>query len=213
MADGTLPIPMTGVGMLRLGRPEGDDGSSLSEGTLPFTLTGQGRLKIPNQWLSDGTLPLPKARELAKQLALDFTVQSGLTLPQGLKGTGKLTIPEPEDGGKPWPSIPKDMLPWVLTGSGTVNLADGTWPLPIFEMEDRIIPIKRVVDETRSTTEPVQPDESAPSIIPGPTKVGPDPVNPDDIPAVDVNPIGPSEAGPDPVNPENRKMRACCGGH
>lgn len=167
---------------------------------------------MPKDWLSDGTLPLFKAKALSK-ITIDLGVQSGLTLPRGVKGTGKLTIPEPEDGTNSWPSVPKDMLPWVLTASGTIKLEDGTWPLPRLEMEDRIIRIRKI-DGPGNNAEPVHPDDSAPVVAPEGTKATPDPVNPCDVPLDDSTLIdGPSKAGPDPAPAEDRTVKSCCCGH
>lgn len=132
VADGTLPLPLTrGVGTVTFeNEATGEEDVLPSEGTLRFHLDGRGQMAIPKEWLADGTLPLFKVKELSRR-AIDVNLQSGLSLPRGLNGIGKLVIPEPSsDGGNPWPSVDPGMLPWVLTGSGTVNLADGTWPLP-----------------------------------------------------------------------------------
>ncbi|KAK9893827.1 hypothetical protein P389DRAFT_198571 [Cystobasidium minutum MCA 4210] len=206
--DGALPIPFIGSGRLNVkmavdgGTSAGGD--TVSEGTLPFALEATGTFAIPKAWLVDGALPLPRARELSK-LVIDLGVHSGLTLPKGLKGTGKLTIPEPEDGTNPWPSIPKDMLPWVVTGSGTIALEDGTWPLPRSESRDRMIAFQTPAG-SNVAQEPVHPDDSSPVVVPEATKASPDPINPEDVPPSGSDLLGgPSKAGPDPAPTEDRR--------
>lgn len=190
-------------------------------------MESKGGLAVPREWLQDGTLPLPLAEKLSK-LSIPVAIQSGSTLPRGLKGTGKLVFPDSFDGTNPWPNIPKDMLPYVLTGAGTIILADGTWPLHRLGSDETIIPIKNVARISTDVSEPVQPD-SQPVMIPWEsTKASPDgvnpadlplpgviplstpevglnpvePINPDGAPPTDVNPLGPSKVGPDPVNPD-----------
>lgn len=210
LADGTLPLPFA-VNFTTL-RIEDNAPTSTSEGTLPFALESRGGLVVPKEWLQDGTLPFPLAQELSK-LSIKVAIQSGLTLPRGLQGTGKLVFPDSFDGSNPWPHIPKDMLPYVLTGEGTINLTDGTWPLPRLESGDRIIPIKRVMENFSVTSEPVHPDDRATVVAPEGTKASPDPVNPDDLPPTDVISNGPSGVGPDPVNPDDRIKKGCGCGH
>lgn len=212
VADGTLPLFMLANGATTILIDE-EPVTPNSEGTLPFTLESEGRLVVPEEWLVGGTLPFPLAEKLAK-MSIQVVIQSGLTLPRGLKGTGKLVFPDSFDGTNPWPTVTPGMLPYVLTGSGILDLADGTWPLPRLEVEDRIIPIKRV-EKTPSDTssEPVHPDDQVSITAPQGTEAGPDPVNPEDLPLTNDNLIDPSKAGPDPVNPEDRSIKHCCSGH
>lgn len=68
-------------------------------------------------------------------------------------------------------------------------------------------------EDSEVTRRPVTPEGRAPVTKPEDTAVSSEPVNPEDLPPADNNPLGPSKAGPDPVNPNDRTARKCCGGH